>query len=120
MPLLPYCLHRHSLKGERKETEPLHQSGKCEKSDWEKTSRKRKRRKSRAGSPSPEPNKNLKKDNKHRKRRRHYLLQKTLRPTVVTQPLQRVEKAKTENWQKLKGFMWWYRKTLTNMAFLLI
>ena len=71
MLLPPYCLHRHSLKGERKETEPLHQSSKCEKSDREKTFRKRKRRKSRTGSPSPEPNKNLKKDKKHRKRRRH-------------------------------------------------
>ena len=47
------------------------------------------------------------------------LHQKALRLPVVTHPLQRVGKNKIRNWQKLKGFMWWHRKTLINMTFLL-
>ena len=41
--------------------------------------------------------------------------QKTLLPAVVTHPLQGVGKVKMENLQKLKCFMLWHRRILTNM-----
>ena len=76
--------------------------------------------KSRVGSPSPEPKKKTRKHRKSIEREDVAILhQKTPRPAVVTHSLQRVEKAKMRNWQKLKGFMWWIRRTLTNVTSLL-
>ena len=61
-----------SSKGKRRETEPLYQSGKGDKSDKEKTSRNRKIKKITARSPTPETNKRAKESRTHRNKSRRY------------------------------------------------
>ena len=105
---------RQSGNSKRKETKPWCQSGKRDKSDREKTSRKKKRIK--IGLDCQVWNQGRRPRKVQGIEREDAIShQKTLLPAVVTHPLQRVGKVKMENLQKLKGFMLWHRKILTNM-----